>query len=213
MESTKIYLQLLYWLVLFTACVFIFTEQYFIAAILRDTLMPVLIAYLMVSLKPTHSARLKIYFFLALFFLWASDILNGFINPDYYDPNVKDSFLYGSLACYGVANIFYMLSFYRIKKVSFLKAPAASVTFLLGIILTYLLFFKFISAGIIKGNKPPFIIFHTSLLLVAAFAANITSSNSKKKLSFSYFLPAAIVSVFAAVLYVFNKYGTREHRL
>lgn len=213
MESVKVYLQLLYWLVLIAACALIFNESYFISSILRDALMPVLIAYLMVSLKPTHSARLKIFFFLSLVFLWASDILNGFINPDYYDPNVKDPYLYGSLACYGVANIFYLLSYYRIRKVSPNKAVVASVTLLLGIILTYFLFFKFISAGIIKGNKPPFILFMATLILVASFAANITDSNSKKKLSFSYFLPAAIVSVFATVLYVFNKYGIREHRI
>ena len=213
MESVKVYLQLFYWLVLLVGCVLLFNANFFWASLLREALMPVLLAYLIVTLKPTHSKLLKIYFLLALLFLWVSDILNGFINMDYYDPNVKDPYLYATLASYGVANIFYMLAFLRIRKISFNKAVVASVTLLIGIILVYFLFFKFISSGIIKSNKPPFIIFIMTLIGVASLAANITDSNSKKRLSFNYFLPAAGVSILSAVIYVFNKYGTKDYRL
>ena len=213
MESTKIFIQLFYWVLLLLGCAFVFNENYYWASILRDALIPILLLYFFLSLKPTHSQRLKIFFPFSLIFLWAADILNGFINTDYYDPNVKDPYLYASLGCYGVANIFYLLSFYRIRKVSVNKAVKASVTFLIGIIIMYILFFKLISAGIIKENKPPFIAFDVSLFLVAAFAANITDSNSKKRLSFNYFLPAAAASIVSALIYVFNKYGTRDHRL
>ena len=207
------YLQVLYWIVLIAGCVLLFNAEYFWASLVRGTLMPVLLAYLMVSLKPTHSKLLKIYFLLALLFLWVSDILNGFINMDYYDPNVKDPYLYATLASYGVANLFYMLAFLRIRKISFNKAVIASVTLLIGIILVYFVFFKFVSAGIIKSNKPPFIAFTMSLIAAASMAANIIDSNSKKKLSFNYFLPAAGFSILSAVIYVINKYGMRDYRL
>ncbi len=213
MESSKVYLQLLYWIVLLVGCVLLFNANYFWASIVRGSLMPVLVAYLFVSLKPTHSKLLKIYFLLALLFLWISDILNGFINMDYYDPNVKDPYLYATLATYGVANVFYVLAFFRVKKIALNNAVKASFTLLFGIILVYFVFFRFVSAGIIKGNKPPFIAFTMSLVAAASMAANITDSNTKKKLAYHYFLPAAGLSILSAVIYVFNKYGMRDYRL
>lgn len=213
MESAKVYLQLFYWIVLLAGCVLLYNANYFWASILRGSLMPILAAYLIVSLKPTHSITLKTYFILALLFLWVSDILNGFINMDYYEPNVKDPYLYATLASYGVANIFYVFAFYKVKKILINDAVKASFTLLFGIILAYFVFFRFISAGIIKGNKPPFIAFTMSLVAAASMAANITDSNTKKKLAFNYFLPASVLSILSAIVYVFNKYGLREYRL
>jgi uncharacterized membrane protein YhhN len=150
---------------------------------------------------------------LALFFLWIADIINGFINTDYFEPNVKDPYLYAFLAVYGIANVFFVLAYNRIKKINLKETVKASFTLLLGIILVYLVYFKLISSGIIQGNKPPFIAFTFSLILVASMAANITDSNTKRKLAFNYFIPAAILSILSFTIYAFNKYGLRENRV
>ncbi len=213
MESVKGLLQLLYWIVLLAGCILLFNANYLLASILRDILMPILVVYLFVSLKPTHSRTLKTYFLCALFFLWIADILNGFISLDYYEPNVKDPYLYAFLGVYGIANLFYVLAYNRIRKIDFKQAVKASFTLLLGIILVYVVYFRFISAGIIQGNKPPFIAFTFSLVAAASMAANITDSNTKKKLAFNYFIPAAVLAILSSTIYVFNKYGLRENRV
>ena len=213
MESLKPLLQLLYWIVLLAGCIMLFNANYLLASILRDTLMPILVIYLFVSLKPTHSRTLRNYFLLALFFLWIADILNGFINTDYFEPNVKDPYLYAFLAVYGITNVFYVLAYNRIRKIDFKQAVKASFTLLLGMIMVYIVYFMYIHAGEIKSNKPPFIVFTFSLISVASMAANITDSNTKKKLAFNYFIPAAVLSIFSAVIYVFNKYGLKDIRI
>jgi len=213
MGSAKGLLQLLYWIVLLAGCIILFNANYLLSSILRDLLMPILVIYLFASLKPTHSKTLKTYFLLALFFLWIADIINGFINTDYFEPNVKDPYLYAFLAVYGIANVFFVLAYNRIKKINLKETVKASFTLLLGIILVYLVYFKLISSGIIQGNKPPFIAFTFSLILVASMAANITDSNTKRKLAFNYFIPAAILSILSFTIYAFNKYGLRENRV
>jgi hypothetical protein len=47
----------------------------------------------------------------------------------------------------------------------------------------------------------------------AAFASNIFDSNSRKKLAVSYFIPASVLSIFSAAMFVINKYTILEPKL
>jgi len=213
MEAAKTWLFFTYWFALLAGSLLIYNEQYFIASIVRVALMPILALYLFASLKPTHSQSLKFFFFGAIAFLWISDVFRAFINPNLEDFKAKDSSLLISLASYAVANLFHMLAYYKIRKIQFNKAVYSSLVILFGIPTVYSIFFMAISNGIIGNFKLPWILFVSSLILVAAVASNILDSNSRKKLSISYFFPAAILSIIAAIVIVFNRYKLMEQRL
>jgi len=213
METAKIGLYLLYWVALLTGCFLIFEEEYFTASLLRAALMPILAIYLYVSLKPTHSQLLKVYFFAAITFLWVSDIFRIFINGDITDIISKDPQLITSLyVCCG-ANLFYTLAYYKVRKVKWNKAVYASLGVVVGFAVIYLLFFNLISKSKIQDFKTPFVIEMASLFLPLCLAANILDSNSRKKLATNYFLPATILSILSAALFAFNKYKLFQPRL
>jgi len=213
MEAAKTWLFFLYWVVLIAGSLLIFSEQYFLASIVRVMLMPVLAIYLFVSLKPTHSRTLKIFFFAAIAFLWISDIFRAFVNPNIEDTVTKDPSLIISLIGYGFANLFHILAFYKIRKVPINKAVYPSLIFTVGLALIYLVFWMAINPRTIGHFKYPWIVFIGSLIFVAAAASNIFDSNSRKKLSVSYFFPAAILSIIAAIVIVLNRYKLMEPRL
>ncbi len=206
MDRAKTLIFLLYWVVLITGCILIFEEYYWAASIVRVLLMPVLGAYLFVSLKPTHSQMLKIYFFGAVVFLWVSDLFRIFINDDPRNGIEKDTPLILSLAAFCIANLFYILAYNKVRKLALLKAALPSITFMLGLVLIYFMFFKFISKDYIKSFKTPLICFIESFIFTIAFATNILDSNSRKRLSIKYFLPASFLALISAILFVFNRY-------
>ena len=213
MDSAKVFLQLFYWVVLIACSALLFYGNYFWASLVRDILMPILMAYLIISLKPTHSKMVRVYFILALSFLWISDILGGFINMDYEEATITDPFLYASMIGYCIANIFYVFAFSRIKKIAIANCVKSSFVILLGIIFIYIVYFWFISASKIQGYKPLFIVLSLTQFAVGAMAANITDSNTKKKLAFNYFLPAAGMAIMSIAIFVINRYFLKEARL
>ena len=213
MENAKTSLLVLYWIVLLTGCYFFFDEDFLTASIIRASLMPILAIYLSVSLKPTHSQFLKIFFFAALTFLWVADIYRIFINPDITDTNSKDPQLLTSIYVSCGGGLFYTLAYYKVRKLKWNKAVFASFAFIIGVVIIYFLFFKFISKGIIKNFKTPFVIQMVSLILPFSLAMNIIDSNSRKKLAYSYFLPATVLAILSAALFVFNKYKLYQPKL
>ena len=213
MESSKTWLFFLYWFALLASSLLIYNEQYFIASIVRVALMPVLALYLFVSLKPTHSQSLKVFFFGAIAFLWISDVFRAFINPNIEDTVSKDPSLLISLGSYGVANVFHILAFNKIRKIPLNKAVYPSLIFTIGLALIYIIFWWAIHPRIIGHFKYPWIAFIGCLIFVIAAASNILDSNSRKKLAVSYFFPAAILSLMAAIIIVFNRYKLMEPRL
>jgi len=174
--------------------------------------MPILALYLYVSLKPTHSQTLKVFFFIAIAFLWISDIFRSFINP-MEETSPKDYPLIISLASYGIANLFHILAFYKIRKIQLNKAVFPSLTFTLGLPIIYSVFYLAITPRAIGHFKISWILFIFSLIFVIAASTNILDSNSRKKLAISYFFPAAILSLIAAIVFVINRYKLLEPRL
>ncbi len=213
MEAAKTWLFFIYWFILLIGSLLIYNELFVVASVFRAILMPILALYLYVSLKPTHSRTLKVFFFSAIAFLWISDIFRAFNNPILEDPTANDSSLLISLASFAVANLFHILAYYKIRKIQLNKAVYPSLTFTLGIPLVYVIFYMAISLRTIGHFKWPWIFFIFSLILVASAASNILDSNSRKKLAVSYFFPAAILSIIAAILVVLNRYKLMEPRL
>ena len=213
MENVKTGLFVLYWIVLLSGCFFFFDDDFLVASIIRASLMPILAVYLYVSLKPTHSQLLKIYFFLALLFLWAADIYRIFINPDITDIISKDPKLVTSLYVSCGAGLFYTLAYYKVRKVKWNKAVLASLALIVGVMIIYFLFFKFISKSKIQDFKTPFVIQMVSLIFPFSLAMNIVDSNSRKKLAYSYFLPATVLAILSASLFAFNKYKLFQPKL
>jgi len=206
MDSAKTMLFFLYWAFLIAGGVLIFEECFLAASIVRALLMPVLSVYLYYSLKPTHSKALKLYFLAAIFLLWVGDIARIFINPDVRNEVEKDNPLLLMLGTTVIANVFFILGFNKIKKVTMSKAVFPSIAFSLGSVLIYFVFFQFISKSYILSFKTPFVLYTYSFIMSIGFAANILYSNTKKRLSVKYFLPAAFLALISALLFVFNRY-------
>ena len=213
MEAAKTWLYLLYWVAIAIGGYFFFDENFFIGSLMRAALMPILAVYLYVSLKPTHSITLKFYFFAAILVLWISDIFRIYITPDITDTSSKDPALVTSLYINAVSGLFYSLAYYKVRKLKWNKATFASIAFIVGVVLIYFLFFKFISKGIIKDFKTPFVVQMVSLILPLSLAANIGDSNSRKKLATNYFLPACVLAILSAALFAFNKYKLFQPKL
>ncbi len=206
MDSARTLIFLLYWIMLITGCVLIFEEYFLAASIVRALLMPVLGLYLYLNIKPTHSKLLVTYFFTAIGFLWVSDIFRIFIIGDTRNGIEKDNPLLICLGACIIANVFYMLCYAKIRKINLSKAVFPSITFSLGCVLIYFMFFQFISHSYILSFKTPFVLFIESFILTVGFATNILDSNSKKRLSIKYFLPASFLSLLSVILFVFNRY-------
>ena len=206
MDSAKTMLFFLYWAFLIAGGVLIFEECFLAASIVRALLMPVLSVYLYYSLKPTHSKALKLFFLAAIFLLWVGDIARIFINPDVRNGVEKDNPLLLMLGTTVIANVFFILGFNKIKKVAMSKAVFPSIAFSLGCVLIYFVFFQFISKSYILSFKTPFVLYTYSFIMSIGFAANILDSNTKKRLSVKYFLPAAFLALISALLFVFNRY-------
>ena len=213
MEAAKTWLYLLYWVAIAVGGFFFFDENFFIGSLMRAALMPILAVYLYISLKPTHSITLKIYFFAAILVLWVSDIFRIYINPEITDTNSKDPALVTSLYIYAASGVLYTLAYNKVRKLKWNKATFSSVAFIVGVVIIYFLFFKFISKGVIKDLKTPFVIQMVSLIFPLALAANIGDSNSRKKLATNYFLPACVLAIFSAALFAFNKYKLFQPKL
>ncbi len=206
MDSAKTLLFFLYWAVLITGGILIFEECFFAASIIRALLMPVLSVYLYFSLKPTHSKVLKLYFAAAILLLWLSDIARIFIIPDIRNGVEKDNPLLFFLIATTISNLFFILGFNKIRKVVLSKAVFPSFAFSIGCGLIYFVFFQFISKDYLQAFKTPFIIYIFSYIMLIGFAGNVLDSNTKKRLSVKYFLPAAFLAFLSALLFVFNRY-------
>ena len=206
MDTAKIGLYTLYWIALLGGCVLILCDQYFWGAIVRAMLMPILGVYMFVSLRPTHSLKLKVFFSVAILFLWVSDLSRIFINSDLNDITKKDSPLLVSLYCSIAASLFNMLAYFKIRKLRPSKAVYASGIVSLGIGFVYYFFYILLRNDKINQFKIPFICYIGSLILSFAFAANIADSDSRKRLGSSYFLPAGLLAFLSGALFIFNRY-------
>ena len=206
MDSAKTMLFFLYWAFLIAGGVLIFEECFLAASIVRALLMPVLSVYLYYSLKPTHSKALKLFFLAAIFLLWVGDIARIFINPDVRNGVEKDTPLLVFLVATTISNLFFILGFNKIRKVVLSKAVFPSFAFSLGCGLIYFIFFQFISKDYLQAFKTPFIVYVFSFVMLIGFAGNVLDSNTKKRLSVKYFLPAAFLAFLSALLFVFNRY-------
>ena len=206
MDSAKTLTFLLYWIVLITGCILVFEENLYAASIIRAALMPVLGVYLYVNLKPTHSQRLIRFFYVAIGFLWLSDIFRIFINGNVKNGVESDNPLLLSIAASIIANVFFMLGYNKIRKIIIAKAVFPSLSFSVGCGLIYYMFFQFLNNDFIQPFKTPLILLVESYIFTFAFATNILDSNSKKRLSVKYFLPASFLALLSVVLFVFNRY-------
>lgn len=213
MDVAKTILYFIYWVTLLTGACFIFFEVPIIGDYIRLSLMPILLFYLLANVKPTHSQKLKIFFFLAFTLSWVGDILKVMLTNTNNTIDYNKHVLLFCLSSYTIANVFNILAFYKIRPLKLSKAVPPSITFILGATTIYLVFFKFISKGIIGNFKAPFIIYLSGMFAVAAFASNILDSNSRKKLAVSYFIPAAILTIFSAAMFALNKYKILEPKL
>jgi len=213
MDVAKTILYFIYWVTLLTGACFIFFEEPIIGDYIRLSLMPILLFYLLANVKPTHSQKLKIFFFLSFTLSWVGDILKVMLTNTNNTIEYNKHALLFCLGCYTIANLFNIFAFYKIRPLKLSKAVPPSITFIIGSILIYLIFFRLIYYKTIGSFKPPFIIYLSGMFASAAFASNIFDSNSRKKLALSYFIPASVLSIFSAGMFVINKYTILEPKL
>ncbi len=183
MDYAKKGLFAFYWVMLIVCCLLIYQQQLLYASIVRATLMPILFVYLLVSLKRTHSRIIKILFLSSVGVSWVGDIFRIMNN---------ETTQMVSVANYSIANILYIVSLKKIRKIKFNNAIKASIAFLLLAIATVAMFYNVDRAHL--GNLYfPFLLYAFSIVVLASFAANILDSRSRERLASHYFLPGAFL--------------------
>ncbi|MFP5040811.1 lysoplasmalogenase family protein [Parasediminibacterium sp. JCM 36343] len=203
----------LYWVLLLVGCYFVFDEDLKVGNIFSSALMPVLIVYLYLHLKETHSKTLKIYFFTALVLSWVGDFFKtiSIDTSKTNDINNVKYTIYGIVACV-IANLCYAFAFKKIRPIKISKAVLPSLV-TIACMLTIFAVFHVLphkTSGILYN---PLMVYLVSLSLPAVFASNILDSNARKKLALNYFLPAAVLSILSGSLFILNKFKIFEPKI
>lgn len=189
---------LLFWLILFADCYFLFEKKYDYHTYLKITLVPILMFYVFLNARKKHFIRSKTLAFLGMICAWIGDIL--LINSG------DNFFITGMIAFLGT-HIFYSIFLYRLQPIN--NTTSYEVTIIAALILSVIFFqyFKFMKDDIerVPDFKIPIYIYCVAIGIMTVLAANIYSNAGKRNMSLQFFIPGALLFIASDAILLIHK--------
>lgn len=179
---------ILFWMILFADCYFLYEQKYDYHAYAKITLLPLLMYYVFANARKKHFIRSKTLVFLGMLFAWIGDILL------LQDGDVF--FIWGMIA-FMATHIFYSIFFYRVHKIGDTQSYEVSIIALLILAGVYYQLYKFIHSDLdlVPQFKIPVYAYAVVIGAMGVFAANIISHRGKRNLAVQYFIPGAVLFI------------------
>lgn len=198
MQLLKKYGIIIFWVVLFADCLFLFEGKTEYHGYLKATLLPILIFYVFLNARKKHYLTSKSLVFSGMLFSWIGDLL--LIN------NGNTFFLWGMIA-FLIAHIFYIIFFGRLQTLNPLKATEATIATAVLIGICYQLF-KFIQPELSEtpNLKLPILIYAIVICIMAIMATNVFANKGRKSLAINFFIPGALLFLFSDIVLVLHKF-------
>ncbi len=198
MQLLKKHGLIVFWMILFADCYFLFEQKYNYHAYAKLLLLPILIYFVFANSSKNRFIRSKTLVFIGMFAAWVGDALL---------LNSSDAFFIWGMVAFMIAHIFYAISFFRIQRI--VGVRSYEVLVVVGIILAsiYYQMFKFLSEDLdlVPQFKIPIYLYAAVIGIMALFASNIITNNSKRNLAIQYFLPGAVLFIASdAILVIFK---------
>lgn len=177
---------ILFWMILFADCYFLYEQKYDYHAYAKMMLLPLLMYYVFANARKKHFIRSKTLVFLGMLFAWVGDIL---LLQD------GDTFFIWGMIAFMATHIFYSIFFYRVHPIAETQSYEVSIISLLIIAGIYYQLYKFLHSDLdlVPQFKIPVYVYGLVIGAMAVFAANIISNRGKRNLAVQYFIPGAIL--------------------
>ncbi len=189
---------ILFWILLFLDCFFIYNQNYSYHGYLKGSLIPVLMLYIFLNARKRHYLVSKSLVFMGLLFAWIGDLLmlhegNGFL-------------IWGMLAFF-FTHVFYIVFFFRMQPLHVLKATEATIAAVILITVGYQLN-KFLQPEIsqLPTLKVMLLAYSVAISIMAILATNVLSNKTKKPMALGYFMPGAALFIFADIIFLVSKF-------
>jgi uncharacterized membrane protein YhhN len=199
MKSSEIRLSVLFWSLLIADCILIVKGLHDYRIYTKTLLIPVLLIGMYIASAETKHQRSKVLATLAFFFCFLGDFfLLGDINKSY--------FILG-LCSFLLAHIFFILFFFRLKKISDKYRLFLFGTSLL--VFSYIAFLLFLIWTNISRQdlQVPVAVYAVVLGLMLITAIHTINNKSIKRLAKNYFIPGTILFVLSDSLLALNKFA------
>lgn len=189
---------LLFWLILFADCYFLFEKKYDYHTYLKITLVPILMFYIFLNARKKHFIRSKTLVFLGLLCAWIGDVLL---------INSGDNFFIAGMIAFLGTHIFYSIFLYRVQPIN--NTTSYEVSIIAALILSAIFFqyFKFMKDDIerVSDLKIPIYVYCVAIGIMTVLAANIFSNTGKRNMAMQYFIPGALLFVASDAILLIHK--------
>lgn len=188
----------IFWLLLFADCFFVYQQNYQYHSYLKPALIPILLLYTFLNARKNHYLVSKSLVFMGLIFSWLGDLLL---------LNEGTNFFIWGMTAFFITQIFYIIFLFMFYPLKIFKATEAIIAAIILGFIAYQLN-KFIGPELkqLPYVKFVLIVFAIGISIMAMMATNIFSSKSKRTLAVNFFMTGAALLIFSFIVLVINKF-------
>lgn len=190
---------ILFWMLLFLDCFFVFKQNWSFHFYTKLLLMPTLMAYIFLNVRKNRFKRSKMLVFLGLFSAWIGDILL---------TQTGDTFFVLGMVAFLGTHIFYSIFFYRVQPIVNTTNYETVIVALIIIIGLYAAMYHFMKVDLnaFPQFEIPLYVYAISIGIMAVFAANIYSNRSKRNMAIQFFIPGAVLFIISDATIAIHKF-------
>lgn len=187
----------LFWVLLFADCFFIYTQQSNYHTYIKPLLIPILIFYILLNAKKKKYKTTKIILTTGLVCAWLGDL--------FLLSNEEEFFIAGTMA-FLATHIFYSIFFFRTHPINNAKSYEMVI---IATILAIGIVFSMHS--FLKDDLPsyfvfPFYFYAIAIGVMFVLATNLYSDRKRQKLAIQFFIPGALLFIISDAALVTHKF-------
>lgn len=190
---------ILFWIILFTDCFFVYNANWGAHFYTKILLMPILAFYIFLNARKKKFQRSKTLVFLGLACAWIGDIL--------LTKNGDNFFLMGMVAFLGT-HIFYSIFFFRIQPIENTTHYETVIVAAMVVIGAYFGLFNFLKVELNSASnlKIPIFIYAIAIGIMAVLATNLFANRGKRNMAIQFFIPGAVLFILSDTTILLHKF-------
>jgi uncharacterized membrane protein YhhN len=179
---------ILFWIILFVDCFFVFNGNWGSHFYTKILLIPILVFHIFLNARKRKFQRSKTLIFLGLACSWVGDIL--------LTQNGDAFFIWGMIAFLGT-HIFYSIFFFRIQPIENTTHYETVIVAAMVMVAINVGLYSFLKddLNLFPALKIPVYIYSIAISIMAVLATNLFANRGKRNMAVQFFIPGAVLFI------------------